>query len=57
MNALLSLYEASFLSIKGEHVLEAAKCFTINYLEEYIRSSDDELNVAIVKHALELPLH
>ncbi|CAK9316323.1 unnamed protein product [Citrullus colocynthis] len=56
-NGMLSLYEASFLSTKGETTLEAAKCFAINYLKEYIKSSKDELKVEIVKHALELPLH
>lgn len=54
---MLSLYEASFLSYDGETTLEAAKCFTINYLEKYINSSKDELSVLTVKHALELPLH
>lgn len=56
-NAILSLYEASFLSTEGENVLDAAKSFTINYLEKYIRSSENEFDVAIVRHALELPLH
>ncbi|XP_038900957.1 terpene synthase 10-like [Benincasa hispida] len=57
INGMLSLYEASFLSIKGETILEIAKCFAINYLKEYIKSSKDDLKVEIVKHALELPLH
>lgn len=54
---MLSLYEASFLSIEGEKVLEDARYFAINYLKEYIKLSRDELNVSMVKHALELPLH
>lgn len=56
-NGILSLYEASFLSIKGENILEAAKCFALDYLKEYIKSSKDELKVDVVKHALKLPLH
>ncbi|XP_038901092.1 terpene synthase 10-like isoform X2 [Benincasa hispida] len=49
--------EASFLSTKGETILEAAKCFAINHLKEYIKSNKDDLEVEIVKHALKLPLH
>lgn len=54
---MLSLYEASFLSTEGENVLEEVKHFTINYVEKYIRSSKDELEVSIIRHALDLPLH
>lgn len=54
---MLALYEASYLSIEGENVLEAAKHFTIDYLEKYINSSGKEHDISIVKHALELPLH
>ncbi|XP_031736437.1 terpene synthase 10 isoform X2 [Cucumis sativus] len=49
--------EASFLSTKGETVLEEAKCFAVKYLNEFIKSSKDELKVEIVEHALKLPLH
>ena len=54
---MLSLYEASFLGIEGENILETAKHFTINYLEKYMRSCKDEYEVSIIRHALELPLH
>ncbi|KAL0535857.1 hypothetical protein IC582_024784 [Cucumis melo] len=57
INGMLSLYEASFLSTKGETVLEEAKCFAVKYLNEFIKSSKDELKVEIVEHALKLPLH
>uniref|UniRef100_A0A0A0LJZ1 Terpene synthase metal-binding domain-containing protein n=1 Tax=Cucumis sativus TaxID=3659 RepID=A0A0A0LJZ1_CUCSA len=57
INGMLSLYEASFLSTKRETVLEEAKCFTVKYLNEFIKSSKDELKVEIVEHALKLPLH
>lgn len=56
-NGMLCLYEASFLSIEGENILETAKCFASDYLKEYIKSSKDEVKVDIVKHALKLPLH
>ncbi|KAL4012924.1 hypothetical protein IC575_025070 [Cucumis melo] len=57
LNGILCLHEASFLSIEGENILETAKHFTLEYLEKYIKSSKDENEVAIVRHALELPLH
>ncbi|KAE8651968.1 hypothetical protein Csa_006533 [Cucumis sativus] len=52
-----NLSQASFLSIEGENILETAKHFTVEYLEKYMKSSKDENEVAIVRHALELPLH
>ena len=57
LNGMLSLYEASFLCIEGENILEEAKHFTINYLEKYMRSCKDEYKASIIRHALELPLH
>ncbi|XP_008460931.2 terpene synthase 10-like isoform X1 [Cucumis melo] len=58
INGILSLYEASFLSFKNEDFLEKAKCFAINYLEKYMRRTRvDEVDMAMIKHALELPLH
>ncbi|XP_022971751.1 terpene synthase 10-like [Cucurbita maxima] len=57
LNGMVSLYEASFLCKEGENILEAAKHFTINYLEKYTRSCKDEYEASIIRHALELPLH
>ncbi|XP_022971750.1 terpene synthase 10-like [Cucurbita maxima] len=57
LNGMLSLYEASFLCIESENILEAAKHFTINYLEKYMRSCKDKYEASIIRHALELPLH
>ena len=57
LNGMLSLYEASFLCIEGENILEAAKHFTINYSEKYMRLCKDEHEASIIKHALEFPLH
>ncbi|CAK9316320.1 unnamed protein product [Citrullus colocynthis] len=58
INGILSLYEPSFLLFESEHFLEEAKCFAINDLEKYMRrTSMDDVDVAMIKHALELPLH
>lgn len=57
LNGMLCLYEASFLCIEGENILETAKHFTIEYLEKYMRSTKDENEATIIRHALELPLH
>ena len=61
IKGLLSLYEASFYSFKGETILDEAKEFTTKHLEEYMKnnkdqSQDHDLSV-LVNHALELPLH
>ncbi|CAK9316331.1 unnamed protein product [Citrullus colocynthis] len=57
IKGILCLYEASFLSIEGENILETTKSFTMEYLEKYIRTSKNVDEAAIIKHALELPLH
>ncbi|XP_052173594.1 terpene synthase 10-like [Diospyros lotus] len=62
---LLSLYEASFLSLDGESILEEARQFSTKHLKEYLminRSPDDDDDenhemLLLVAHALELPLH
>ncbi|EXB31237.1 Myrcene synthase [Morus notabilis] len=58
---LVSLYEASFLMVEGESILEEARDFATKCLEEYIikKENIDENNDHIsllVSHALELPL-
>lgn len=60
---LLSLYEASFLLVEGENVLEEGRDFSKRALEEYIKiqkgdknKNNDELGV-LVAHSLEVPLH
>nr|QWQ79597.1 TPS39 [Juglans sigillata] len=50
---LLYLFEASFLSIEGETILDEARAFATKQLEEYV---DQNLST-FVGHALELPLH
>ncbi|KAK7834551.1 myrcene synthase [Quercus suber] len=54
---ILSLYEASFLSLEGENILEEAREFTKNHLQEFINQNKDQNLSIIVSHALELPLH
>jgi (-)-alpha-terpineol synthase len=54
---MLCLYEASFLSVEGESVLEEARDFATKQLSEYVKQSKDQNLSAIVNHALELPLH
>ena len=53
---MLYLYEASYLSIEGENVLEHARDFTTKHLEEFAKRNKDEYHSIIVSHALELPL-
>ncbi|KAF8409089.1 hypothetical protein HHK36_005162 [Tetracentron sinense] len=53
---MLSLYEASYLSLQGEVILDEARDFTSRHLEDIKENID--LNLAKqVSHALELPLH
>lgn len=56
---MLSLYEASFHSIEGEGLLEEARDFTTKFLEENVKSNEDQNGMLsfLVNHALELPLH
>jgi (-)-alpha-terpineol synthase len=51
------LYEASFLSVEGESMLEEAKDFATKQLSEYVKQSMDQNLSTIANHALELPLH
>jgi (-)-alpha-terpineol synthase len=54
---MLCLYEASFLLIEGESILEEARDFTTRQLKEYIKQNKDQNLSIMVSHALELPLH
>ncbi|KAF8409091.1 hypothetical protein HHK36_005164 [Tetracentron sinense] len=53
---MLSLYEASYLSIQGEVILDEARDFTSRHLEDIKENIDVNL-AKQVSHALELPLH
>jgi (-)-alpha-terpineol synthase len=54
---MLCLYEASFLLIEGESILEEARDFTTRQLKEYIKQNKDQNLSIMVSHALEIPLH
>jgi (-)-alpha-terpineol synthase len=53
---MLCMYEASFLLIEGESILEEARDFTTRQLKEYIKQNKDQNLSIMVSHALELPL-
>lgn len=60
IEGLLSLYEASFLSMEGEAVLDKARDFSSTCLTKFVDKNineDDETSVSLINHALELPLH
>ncbi|KAF5450875.1 hypothetical protein F2P56_031191 [Juglans regia] len=54
---MLALYEASFLLLEGENILEEARDFATKHLKDYVKQSKDQNLCAMVNHALELPLH
>nr|WBO38695.1 terpene synthase 24 [Aquilaria agallochum] len=52
---LLNLYEASFLAVEGENILEEARSFSKKYLSK--QKKDGTFLSLLVAHALELALH
>ncbi|KAG6701058.1 hypothetical protein I3842_08G145300 [Carya illinoinensis] len=54
---LLYLFEASFLSIDGETILDEAREFATKQLQEYLEQNENQNLSTFVSHALELPLH
>nr|GME04744.1 (-)-alpha-terpineol synthase-like [Ipomoea batatas]GME16539.1 (-)-alpha-terpineol synthase-like [Ipomoea batatas] len=58
IKGLLSLYEASYLSMEDEDVLEKAKDFSIHHLKQALKQGaiDEKLGEQ-VSHALEMPFH
>ncbi|KAG7968174.1 hypothetical protein I3843_08G139800 [Carya illinoinensis] len=57
IKGLLSLFEASFLSIDGETILDEAREFATKQLKEYFEQNKNQNLSSYVSHALELPLH
>ncbi|GMY11172.1 myrcene synthase, chloroplastic-like [Fagus crenata] len=57
IKGMLYLYEASYLLVEGENILEHAKDFTTKHLEEFANRNKDQYLSILVSHALELPLH
>ncbi|KAK8300238.1 hypothetical protein V6Z11_D05G369500 [Gossypium hirsutum] len=55
---LLNLYEASYLLLEGEIVLENARELVVKLLEQFLKENPDHQYLwMLVDHALELPLH
>lgn len=54
---LLSLYEASYLSMEGENIMEKARDFATHYLIESLEKKMDQNLGEQVRHALEMPVH
>ncbi|KAJ7949825.1 Myrcene synthase, chloroplastic [Quillaja saponaria] len=59
IDGMLSLYEASYLLVESETILDEARDFTSKHLSEFVSRNKDGNNItsALVSHALELPLH
>ncbi|KAL2244876.1 UNVERIFIED_CONTAM: Trans-alpha-bergamotene synthase [Sesamum indicum] len=57
VKGILSLYEASFLSLEGEIILDLAKEFSTRHLSERLEQITEPSLADQVRHALELPLH
>ncbi|KAH7856190.1 hypothetical protein Vadar_033751 [Vaccinium darrowii] len=58
IRGMLYLYEASYLSIRGESILEEARDFATKNLKRNLKRKDLDPDLALlVSHALELPLH
>ncbi|PIN00872.1 Exo-alpha-bergamotene synthase [Handroanthus impetiginosus] len=59
VKGILCLYEASFLSVEGETILDLARDFSAYHLRELKRLEQiaDMSLAELVKRALELPLH
>ena len=56
IKGMLSLYEASFLSMEGEIIMDEARDFSSNYLKEFVhQNKEDNETSLLVNHALELP--
>ncbi|KAK4276123.1 hypothetical protein QN277_019112 [Acacia crassicarpa] len=56
IKGMLSLYEASFLSMEGEIIMDEARDFSSNYLKEFVyQNEEDNETSLLVSHALELP--
>ncbi|KAK1376532.1 hypothetical protein POM88_032725 [Heracleum sosnowskyi] len=59
MKGMVSLYEASYLSIKNEKIMDEAQDFAMKHMKDYTNdiNSKDENLFKLVSHALEFPQH
>ncbi|KAF5207272.1 Myrcene synthase protein, partial [Thalictrum thalictroides] len=56
VKGILSLYEASYLGIEGENILDEAKVFARKHLKD-IKANIDQNLKELVNHSLDLPLN
>ena len=54
---MLHLYEASYLLVEGENILEHERDFTSKHLEDFAKRNKNQYLAILVSHSLELPLH
>ncbi|KAL0437204.1 UNVERIFIED_CONTAM: (+)-epi-alpha-bisabolol synthase [Sesamum radiatum] len=57
VKGLLSLYEASYLSMEGEDILDAAKVFATHHLKQKLKQNINQNLAEEISHALEVPYH
>nr|Q2XSC4.1 RecName: Full=Exo-alpha-bergamotene synthase; Short=LaBERS; AltName: Full=Trans-alpha-bergamotene synthase [Lavandula angustifolia]ABB73046.1 trans-alpha-bergamotene synthase [Lavandula angustifolia] len=57
VSVLVSLYEASHISVEGESILDMAKDFSSHHLTEMVEQIGEACLAEQVKRTLELPLH
>ncbi|XP_065858473.1 probable terpene synthase 8 [Euphorbia lathyris] len=60
VKGLLSLYEASFVSVNGEDILNEASKFSKKYLERYLDNNSEQTSPYIeyhIRYSLECPNH
>ncbi|KAL8460221.1 hypothetical protein ACS0TY_031165 [Phlomoides rotata] len=57
VKGVVSLYEASFLSVEGETIMDLARDFCTLQLRERVEQIRDTILGEQVRHALEVPLH
>nr|AIS39008.1 terpene synthase 7 [Salvia miltiorrhiza] len=57
VRGVVSLYEASYLSMEGESILDLAKDFSLNHLTRRMDKITEPRLAEQVRHALEVPLH
>ncbi|KAF7834256.1 terpene synthase [Senna tora] len=59
IKGMVSLYEASFLEVENESILEKARVLSQKIMKEYVRKEKENNGemLALINHALELPLH
>nr|AHC54050.1 gamma-terpinene synthase [Coriandrum sativum] len=60
MKGIVSLYEASYLSIKNEKIMDEAQGFATKHMKDYIsdiNNTKDKNLIKLVSHALEFPQH